>query len=67
MLMGGTLMGNATLIGSTANIVAAGVLERRKLWEITFAQWLKPGLVVAISTLLLANLLILLQLPLMPR
>jgi len=67
MLMGGTLGGNATLIGSTANIVAAGVLERRKLGEITFAQWLGPGLLVAISTGLVALLLLLLQLPLMPR
>lgn len=67
MLMGGTLGGNATLIGSTANIVAAGLLERRKLGEITFAQWLKPGLLVAVSTLVLANLLVLAQLPLMPR
>ncbi len=67
MLMGGTLMGNATLIGSTANIVAAGVLERRELCEITFAQWLKPGLIVGISTLVLANLLILAQLSLMPH
>jgi len=67
MLMGGTLGGNATLIGSTANIVAAGVLERRKLGEITFAQWLKPGLLVAIPTLLLATLLVLAQLSLMPH
>ncbi len=67
MLLGGTLGGNATLIGSTANIVAAGVLERQKLGEITFAQWLKPGLIVAVVTLLLANLLVLAQLSLMPR
>jgi len=66
MLMGGTLGGNATLIGSTANIVAAGVLERRELGAITFAQWLKPGLIVAITTMLLATLLILAQLSLMP-
>ena len=67
MLMGGTLGGNATLIGSTANIVAVGLLERRKLGEMTFAQWLKPGLIVAITTMLLANVLLLAQLPLMPR
>jgi len=66
MLMGGTLGGNATLIGSTANIVAAGLLERRNLGAITFAQWLKPGLIVAVTTLVLATLLILAQLPLMP-
>jgi len=66
MLLGGTLGGNATLIGSTANIVAAGVIERRELGAVTFAQWLKPGLLVAIATLLLATLLLLAQLPLMP-
>ncbi len=66
MLMGGTLGGNATLIGSTANIVAAGLLERRNAGTITFGYWLKPGLVVAISTMVLANLLILAQLHLMP-
>ena len=67
MLFGSTLLGNLTLIGSTANIVAAGVLERRKLGEITFAQWIKPGALVAIPTLLLANLLLLAQLSLMPH
>lgn len=66
MLFGGTLMGNATLIGSTANIVAAGLLERRELGTITFGQWLRPGLTVAIITTLIANLLVLLQIPLMP-
>ena len=67
MLMGGTLGGNATLIGSTANIVAAGVLERRALGTITFAEWLKPGLIVAIVTMLLATVLLLAQLSLMPH
>lgn len=67
MLFGGTLMGNATLIGSTANIVAAGLLERRGLGEVTFAQWLKPGLLVAVPTLVLANLLVLAQLAVMPH
>lgn len=66
MLFGGTLMGNATLIGSTANIVAAGLLERRGMGTITFKEWLKPGLIVAILTTVLANLLLLAQLSLMP-
>ena len=66
MLFGGTLMGNATLIGSTANIVAAGVLERRGLPTFSFAGSLKPGLIVAISSTLLANALLLAQLSLMP-
>lgn len=67
MLLGGTLGGNATLVGSTANIVAAGVLERRKVGEITFGYWLKPGLVVALVTMVVALGLVLLQLPLMPH
>src|SRR3989338_6145840 len=67
MLMGGTLGGNATLIGSTANIVAVGLLERRKLGTITFAQWLRPGLIVAITTMVIAHLLVLAQLSLMPH
>ena len=67
MLLGGTLGGNATLIGSTANIVAAGVLERRGQGTVTFGQWLKPGLIVAITTMVLATLLVLAQLSLMPH
>jgi len=67
MLMGGTLGGNATLIGSTANIVAVGLLERRKLGTITFGQWLRPGMIVAITTMVIAMILILVQLPLMPQ
>lgn len=67
MLFGGTLMGNATLIGSTANIVAVGVMERRGVGTITFGQWLKPGLIVAITTTVLANVLLVAQLGLMPK
>lgn len=66
MLMGGTLGGNATLIGSTANIVAAGLLERRNAGALTFGYWLKPGLIVSGITMAVALLLLLLQLPLMP-
>ena len=66
-LFGCTFLGNLTLIGSTANIVAVGLMERRKLGEITFAQWLRPGFLVAIPTLIVANLLILAQLGLMPH
>lgn len=67
VLFGSTLLGNLTIIGSTANIVAVGVMERRKLGAVTFLEWLKAGVVVAIPTLLLAHLLLLAQLPLMAR
>ncbi|MCS6767966.1 MAG: SLC13 family permease [Candidatus Nitrosocaldus sp.] len=67
LLFGGTLFGNMTVIGSTANIVAVGMLERQKLGHITLVQWIKPGLLVSVPTLLLAILLLYIQFPLMPR
>ena len=67
ILFGSTLLGNLTIIGSTANIVAAGLLERRKMGQIDFMEWLKVGIVVAIPGLLIAHLLLLAQLGLMAR
>jgi Na+/H+ antiporter NhaD/arsenite permease-like protein len=66
MLFGGTFFGNLTLIGSTANIVAIGMMEKRKREQISLIEWLKPGLLVSVPTLLMAMLLIFLQIPLMP-
>ncbi|MDD5421982.1 MAG: SLC13 family permease [Candidatus Omnitrophota bacterium] len=62
ILFGGTILGNLTIIGSTANIVAVGVMEKRHTVQVTFLEWLKVGAVVAIPTLLIAHLLILAQL-----
>jgi Na+/H+ antiporter NhaD/arsenite permease-like protein len=61
ILFGGTLFGNLTMIGSTANIVAIGIIERQKLGHITFGQWIKPGVIVSIPTLAIATLLVYLQ------
>lgn len=66
MLFGGTFFGNLTLIGSTANIVAIGMLERRNEGHITLKQWIRPGLLISIPTLLVAMLLLYIQIPLMP-
>ncbi len=63
LLFGGTFMGNLTMIGSTANIVSLGVLERQEGLHIPFGQWLKPGLIVSVPTLVLATLLLYLQIP----
>jgi Na+/H+ antiporter NhaD/arsenite permease-like protein len=62
ILFGGTLLGNLTIIGSTANIVAVGVMEKRKAGQVGFLEWLKAGIVVAIPTLLIAHLLLAAQL-----
>lgn len=67
MLFGGTLFGNLTIIGSTANIVAMGLLEKEFNKSISFMEWLKPGIIVSVVTLGIAFLLIVLQIPLMPR
>jgi len=61
ILFGGTLFGNLTMIGSTANIVAIGIIERQKIGHITFGQWIKPGAIVSVPTLAIATLLIYLQ------
>ncbi|MFZ5803039.1 MAG: SLC13 family permease [Candidatus Omnitrophota bacterium] len=66
MLFGGTMFGNATVIGSTANIVAMGMLEKESGGHIAFMRWLKPGLLVSLVTILIAMALIYLQFPLMP-
>ncbi len=66
MLFGGTLFGNLTVIGSTANIVAMGMLEKEFGKSIKFMEWMKPGFIVSIITLTVALLLIHLQIPLMP-
>ncbi|MEM0381555.1 MAG: SLC13 family permease [Nitrososphaerota archaeon] len=65
LLFAGTLMGNLTLIGSTANIVAIGMIERRKIGHISLRDWIKIGALVSIPTFSLALLLLYLQLPLM--
>jgi Na+/H+ antiporter NhaD/arsenite permease-like protein len=61
ILFGGTLFGNLTMIGSTANIVAIGIIECQKIGHITFWQWIKPGAIISIPTLAIATLLIYLQ------
>ena len=54
MLFGGTFMGNMTVIGSTANIIAVGVLEKRGHGTVRFGEWFKIGLIVSIASMLVA-------------
>jgi Na+/H+ antiporter NhaD/arsenite permease-like protein len=65
MLFSATYFGNLTVIGSTANIVAVGMLERQEGLTISFMDWLKAGIIVSVLTLILANLWIYSQIPLM--
>ena len=50
LLFGGCLGGNITLIGSTANIVAIGILEKEKNMRLAFFQWFWVGLTVGVIT-----------------
>ena len=43
LLFGGCYGGNMTMVGSTANIVALGVLETRKGYHMTLKYWIKIG------------------------
>lgn len=65
-LFSSTFFGNLTMIGSTANIVAIGMVERRKLGHVTMGYWIKPGILASVPPLLIAILLLYLQFPIMP-
>jgi Na+/H+ antiporter NhaD/arsenite permease-like protein len=71
MLFGGTFMGNMTIIGSTANIVAVGLLEKRGHGTIAFGYWMKIGFIVAIVSMLIATAMLLgmahLGMPVLPN
>ncbi|HEX8915670.1 MAG TPA: SLC13 family permease [Humisphaera sp.] len=61
MLFGGTFMGNMTVIGSTANIIAVGVLEKRGHGTIPFGYWFKIGFIVSIASMAVATVLLAVQ------
>jgi Na+/H+ antiporter NhaD/arsenite permease-like protein len=52
LLLGGCLGGNITLIGSTANIVALGILEKEKKIRVRFRDWFGVGAAVGVATTL---------------
>lgn len=53
LLYGGVIGGNFTPIGSTANIVAWGLAERRRV-KISWSLWFRPALVITLTQLLVA-------------
>jgi Na+/H+ antiporter NhaD/arsenite permease-like protein len=54
LLYGATMGGNMTMIGSTANIVALGILEKEGYREVKFMEWFRIGVLVVTITLGLA-------------
>lgn len=60
LLFGACFGGNITVVGSTANIVASGLLEKHGHEPIKFFTWIKIGAVVGLVTGVVAWILLLL-------
>lgn len=67
LLFGACFGGNVTLVGSTANIVALGMLEKHSRVHVRFLDWLKIGAVSGLVACLIAWALLALLSPYMPR
>jgi Na+/H+ antiporter NhaD/arsenite permease-like protein len=65
LLFGACFGGNITMIGSTANIVALGMLEKRYRLQINFIEWFRVGLAAGFVAGLVAWLALLVTGPLM--
>ncbi|MBN1498534.1 MAG: hypothetical protein JW982_00125 [Spirochaetes bacterium] len=66
LLFGACFGGNITAIGSTANIVALGMMEKRYKSHVTFFEWIKIGSLVGVVTGAIAAVMILIMMPFMP-
>lgn len=60
LLFGACFGGNMTMVGSTANIVALGLLESRKGYHMTFTKWIYIGLVGSLVPMAVATVYLLL-------
>lgn len=65
LLFGACFGGNITMIGSTANIVALGMLEKRYRLRILFMEWLRVGLAAGFAAGITAWLALLVTGPMM--
>lgn len=61
LMFGGCFGGNITLIGSTANIVALGMVEKRYHKHITFFEWFRFGATIGLITCIIASGIIVLS------
>jgi len=55
LLFGGCYGGNMTMVGSTANIVAVGILEDRKSYYMKFRHWIKIGVLGSLVPMAIAT------------
>ena len=61
ILFAGCFGGNLTMVGSTANIVAIGLLEKREHESLGLREWIGLGLTVSVSTVLVGQVAMLLR------
>lgn len=66
LLHGACLGGNITMIGSTANIVALGMMEKRYRASVNFFEWFRTGIIVGVISCLVAWVGIVVMSPYMP-
>lgn len=66
LLFGGCFGGNITMVGSTANIVAIGMLEKHRRQPMKFFRWFWIGLTVGIISTGVAEILLIMLYPFMP-
>jgi Na+/H+ antiporter NhaD/arsenite permease-like protein len=60
LLAGGCFGGNITMVGSTANIVSLGILEKRAKYHMTFRKWIGIGLWGGLLPMAVATIMLLL-------
>lgn len=60
LLFGACYGGNMTMVGSTANIVALGILEDRKGYHMTLGYWIKIGLMGSLVPMAIGTIALLL-------
>lgn len=66
LLHGACLGGNITMIGSTANIAAVSMLEKRYWTRVSFFTWLRTGVAVGVLSCLVAWICFSITAPYMP-
>ena len=66
LLFGACYGGNITMVGSTANIVALGMLEKEEKYFINFRRWIGIGFITSIASVGVAYLMLLITYNFMP-
>ncbi|MGQ9781937.1 MAG: SLC13 family permease [Nitrososphaeria archaeon] len=56
VLIGGCYFGNASPVGSTANIVVLGFLDKRSSVSLSFRKWIGIGLLISMLTSIVASM-----------